>query len=354
MNKKCLIVSLKFHAGHWSHIMATNSILKELGYDCDLYVNKEFSRQRDAIDLNFCDDLSIFKYKSYDNVIVLFPNIKNLWVLCKFKFFGNVRVLYMFHEPIDNYFSFYRSGFNLIQIIKLFFVNQINKFTVYISTHILLPSKTSFAIYSRDYSYLNQNFVLIPLFFEDEFNSSEIKSTEKIFISYIGSIASDHAFRKYCDYIIYAIKNNLFQDKIFLIATSNKIEYNLKNKLLDLGYNVNLKIIEGSWLTNEQINFYYKNSAVIWNAYDRSTQSGVLPKAFMFATPVLGSLSIQNEYILDNYNGIYLKNNSDFNEITHAIIEINNNIDFYILNSRETFIKCFHYKNYINNFKNIL
>ena len=354
MKDKCLIVSLKYHAGHWSHIVATYSLFNELGYDTYLHVNREFVSSKVGDEFRICNNLTLSDYKRYKTVIVLFPNVKNTWEICKLKIFGNVKILYLFHEPVDNYISFYRSGFTLLQLIKLFFINQFNKFTAYISTIILLPSNTSFLTYSRDYKYLNRNFYLVPLLFVDEFITSDNYISEKKYISYIGTIANDHAFTKFCKFVIYAIEKKMFQDKIFLIATSSKLNDNIKNELLNLGSNLNLKIIEGNWLTNQEINGFFKTSIVVWNAYDRSTQSGVLPKAFMFSTPVLANSLIHNEYVVQNHNGIYLKDNSDISEISLSVQNIIDNIANYSNNSRITFLNKFYYKNYISEFTKIL
>jgi glycosyltransferase involved in cell wall biosynthesis len=354
MKDKCLVISLKYHAGHWSHIVATYSLFNDLGYDAYLFVNKQFLLNKERNEFNICNRISYLDYTRYKVVVVLFPDVRNTWKLCKFKFLGNAKLIYLFHEPIDNYVSFYNSGFTLVQLVKLFFVNQFNKFTSLISSIILLPSKTSFSIYSRYYIYLNRNFFLVPLLFDDELKSSDLITSDKKFISYIGTIASDHAFSKFCNFINYAIKNYLFQDKIFLIATSNTLNPNVKNELLTLRNNGNLKIIDGNWLSNKEINYYFNCSAVVWNAYDRSTQSGILAKSFMFATPVLGNKLIPNEFIIQNSNGIYLDDNSDSNEISSALSEILNNLDFYSKNSRETFLSNYYYKNYISIFHIIL
>lgn len=353
MSSKCLIVSHKYHAGHWSHIAATYSLFTDLGFSSYLNVNKRFSSKKN-IDYNFCHHLCFNEIKDYKVVILLFPNIKNIWVLLKFRLFGNAKLIYLFHEPINNYFSFYRSGFSWYQLIKLFIINQLNKFTVIISNTVLLPSKAAFTIYQKFYKYLNSNFYLAPLLFDDEFNSTCLDIPNRKYISYIGTIASDHAFTKFCDFIIHAINNELFQDKVFLIATNSKLDKSTKHKLLDLGNNINLKIVEGNWLSNDDINDFYKTSAVVWNSYDRSTQSGVLAKSFMFGTPLLGNIIIPNEFLVHKLNGLYLKNNSDFNEISNSIKEILNKLNYYSINCRQTFLKNFYYKNLLSLFETIL
>jgi hypothetical protein len=352
--KKCLIISLKYHAGHWSHVVATYSLFTDLGYDTYLFVNEQFFTDKFKTDYRVCEKLKLIDYRIFDTVIVLFPHLKNTRQFLRFKLLGRARLIYFFHEPISSYRSFYNSGFSIGQILRLFFVNQFNKLTTFIATVIILPSETSFLTYKRDYEYLNVNYFKAPLLFDDEFKGTELNISEKKYISYIGTIASDHAFINFCEFVIYAINNELFRNMEFLIATNSLVDAELKKVLLSLGADVNIKIIDGSWLSDDEINYFYRTSAVVWNAYDRSNQSGVLAKSFMFATPVLGNNLIPNEFIIQNANGVYLKNNSDLYEMSTAIFHILNNLDSYALRSRETFIKNFYYKNQVDFFRNIV
>ena len=354
MKTKCLIVSSKYHAGHWSHISATSSLFEEFECETTLLINENFIKFALNKKNRIVKKIKLSEFKNYSYFIILFPSISNFLKLFQFLIFGKGKIIYLLHEPIETYLSFYRSGFSLLRILKLILINQINKLIILNSTVIILPSKKAHEIYKKFYKYLNKNILQIPLMFEDEFNLPNIILSKKIFISYIGTIASDHAFQKYCNYIVHACEKNLFNDKIFLIATSSHLDVQIKNRLLSIKPNVNIKIIEGKWLTNNEINYFYETSALVWNAYDRSTQSGVLPKAFMFGTPVLGNALVPNEYLINNQNGIYLKDNSDFSEITQSIIYVLNNLNSFTAKSRDTFLTIFHYKNYKTHFSKYL
>jgi glycosyltransferase involved in cell wall biosynthesis len=78
----------------------------------------------------------------------------------------------------------------------------------------------------------------------------------------------------------------------------------------------------GRALTNAEINKYYAKSTVVWNAYKRSMQSGVLAKAYMFGTPVVVSILNKSEYFLDRENGVLVSGKYDFTEIQDAIGDI--------------------------------
>jgi hypothetical protein len=283
----------------------------------------------------------------------MFPNIRNVLEILKFRFLGKNKILYFFHEPVGSYLDFYNSGFTILQLFKLLFINFVNIATISLCSHVILPSQNALSIYKNKYRFYNKKYSLIHLFFKDE-NIISLNDNNKKYISYIGTIASDHAFNKFCNFIDYALQNVLFKNFIFLIATGSILPDEAKNKFDKYKSNKQLLIFNGSWLSNDEINNFYCKSVLIWNAYDRSTQSGVLPKAFMFSTPVLGNDLSKNEYIIQNYNGIYLKDNSDLTEISNSIQIIIDNIEFYSRNSRDTFLTKFYYKNYISEFKNIL
>ena len=351
MSQKALIISLKYHPGHFSHLIAYYSLLKDIGYNSHLYINKKFANLDIDSSYNKIYDISILDYKKFDIVIFLFPSFKNILEIIKFRILSSSKIIYLFHEPIISYNEFYKSGFNIFYLIKLFFIDTINKFLIFLSSKIILSSVKALNVYNKKYNFLNCKTSLIPLLFDDENNNENINIRDKVYISYIGTIAPDHAFNKFCDYVEFALSNNLFKNCKFLIATGSKLNIDIKSKLENIDHFSRLLIVEGKWLSNLEINNYYNKSLLIWNSYDRSTQSGVLPKSFMFSTPVLGNNLIPNEYLVHKKNGIYLNDNSDFAEITDAIKYISKNIEDLSLYSRKTFLNFFYYKRFKNKLK---
>lgn len=348
------IISLKFNAGHFSHLTANYTLISNLHRNCILYVNHKFNDLDKDSKYRICNSLSIQDYSDVSCAIFWFPSWKNIFEIVKFKFFGSAKIIYVFHEPISSYLEFYKAGFSSFKLTRIYFINIVNKILVLSANHILLPSKKAFEVYSKNYFVLNKRITLIPLLFDDENENPESNIQKRKYISYIGTIASDHAFSKFVGYLNFAITNNLFTDYTFLIATSSKLSSELKEKLnkhQELG---RLIVIDGSWLTNIEINEYFSKSVVVWNAYDRSTQSGILPKAFMFGTPVLGNARIPNEYLIDRQNGIYLESNTNFPEITGAIKDIIYNFGIYSKNCRQFFLNTFYYDNYLSHFTKII
>jgi len=110
----------------------------------------------------------------------------------------------------------------------------------------------------------------------------------------------------------------------------------------------------GKPLTNMEINEAYERSFCVWNAYRRSTQSGVLPKAFMFGTPVIASnIGSFPEFVRDGENG-YLIDDYDFEALSQKLLLVRGNISAMSKNCRTTFENTFHWKAQISKMKTIL
>jgi glycosyltransferase involved in cell wall biosynthesis len=105
-----------------------------------------------------------------------------------------------------------------------------------------------------------------------------------------------------------------------------------------------LVVRAGRALTNAEINKYYAKSTVVWNAYKRSMQSGVLAKAYMFGTPVVVSILNKSEYFLDRENGVLVSGKYDFTEIQDAIGDIILRFEEYSSQCRRRFLDVFYYK----------
>ena len=107
-------------------------------------------------------------------------------------------------------------------------------------------------------------------------------------------------------------------------------------------------------MTDEEINRYYASSFAIWNAYARTTQSGVLAKSFMFGTPAIVLRKNMNEFTHDGANVVVIDNNQDKEQIVNALMRIADNIDSFSSECRKEFEKSFYYKVYNNLFRTIL
>ena len=343
------ISSRRFHPGHFSHMHANYLMLIDLGLNPCLYVNSGFNKMAVNLErINFFSQL--LADKNFKYLIVWFPSIQSLFDMLFVRLFRkNKVVIYFFHEPYDSFFAYLHSGFGILKTIKITLVSLFNFFLVALSNKVILPSDAALQKYENNYTWLNKPHIRIPLLFGDELVGPINGFLERQFISYVGTIAEDHAFDEFVSLVSRAAEENMFPRLRFLIATrSTPPDWAMErlDKAISSG---KLVVYFGQPLTNEEINGYYHSSVVVWNAYRRSMQSGVMPKAFMFGTPVLVSNFNQSEFFVNHENGELI---TQYNyEITVlAISNIIANFSFYSKCSREAFLKYYFYRAHTQEF----
>lgn len=339
-----LVISLNFHPGHFSHLVANYRLFEDSGYTAHLYVNKTFNKMDEKkvfSKLNYPSELK--KLKNIDVAVFWFPSLKNIIEIIRLKIFFKTKIVYVYHEPFDSIQSYYKSGFRFKKILKICLINLVNMPVLFLSQKIILPSLASLALYEKKYTLLNNNYVHMPLLFDDEAQLTQ--APPKQFMSYIGTVAADHAFDRYVEFVEAAVKRSWLLGTRFLIATSSTIpaaQEKLLRPLMDSG---RIAIFSGRPMKNSEINNFYQESQVIWNAYNRSMQSGVLPKAFMYGAAVIVLRCNANEFIDNHSTGVLINDNKNLDEIRDAALEIISKKDDYFFNCRNKFLEKFYYKN---------
>jgi glycosyltransferase involved in cell wall biosynthesis len=324
-------------------------LLVDLGLSPSLYVNTGFNQM--ASDLKKINHFSqLFSDKDFKYLMVWFPSIQSLVDMLFVRLFRkNVTVIYFFHEPYDSFYSYLKSGFSLLKTIKISIVSLFNLFLVALSNKVVLPSNAALTKYNQNYSWLNKPHIRIPLLFSDELLNQVNESSQRPFISYIGTVADDHAFDEFVAFVSRATEENTFTGLQFLIATRSDLPEWVSQKLAGAISAGRLVVHSGRPLTNIEINDYYHSSVVVWNAYRRSMQSGVMPKAFMFGTPVLVSELNQSEFFINHENG-ELITQYNYEIIVVAISNIIMSFANYSKLSREAFLKQYFYKAHAQKF----
>ena len=340
MNKKALIISLNFNPGHLSHLLASYNQFKEIGYVPQLLVHKKFNQFEELKSYNVIHDIP--KIKNYSTLFFWFPAIQNLKIILKSLLtFNKTKILYVYHEPFESIREYRKTGFSIIEIFRLFLILIISYLTCLFSTCVILPSKKAKKLYKKSLVYkINNKIAQIPLMFLNENNPILKNKESKKYFSYIGTIANDHAFEEFVNFIRQANEKKLNIN--FLIATKNRLERKFIND--NLNYS-NLKIIHGKPLSNLEINRCYSSSLLVWNAYYRTTQSGVMAKSFMFGTPIICLKKNRNEFTLEKINTLFISKYC-FKEIYSSYKFAYEKKIFLKRKCFESFQKNFHYSNY--------
>lgn len=343
-----LVVSLNFRVAHVAHLVASYKQLQDLGYNAILLIAPEFISFLPK-GIKYITDLSAVKDVSF--AIFWFPAKANVSIMSKLKSRYNSKIVYVLHEPMETFKTYRKTGMSIIEICKVYLKYYITLSFIYLSDYIILPSQKAVDLYSHSLAKrINPKYMLIPLLFDDESNGQVLS---RKFFSYIGTIARDHAYDEYVSFISKAVDDNTIPDSIhFLIATRNEVIKDQRIcKLLNTG---RLKVVEGRPLTDEEINSYYSQSIAIWNAYHRTTQSGVLAKASMFGTPAIVCRKNLSEFSIENENVVCCNDNHNYDEIKAALLRLIDNFETFSNKSRSMFMSNFYYKNHNNKMENLL
>jgi len=339
---KVIIVSHNFNPGHFSHLYANYKLVTGSGLTAGFYWNDKFDKflkddeKKKVLKLNATD------ISKNDIYVVWFPSLKALAEMVYLRLMSKGQIIYVLHEPFDSIKSYLDSGFTVLKTLKILAVSFINYLMVKCSHKIILPSSKAFTTFKLRYNFLGPS-IKIPLMFDDE-AVSILPISKRKFISYIGTIAEDHAFDEYVKFIIHSITNDWFPKYKFLIATKSFLPLDQRNLLLPHIESGAVILEEGSPMSNDKINDYYNNSIVVWNAYRRSMQSGVLPKAYMFGAPLLVSTCNSSEYFNDREHGVIVSEKYDIDDLKMAVDDIISHFEKYSKYCRDKFLKTFFYK----------
>ena len=342
---KALIISLNFHPGHVSHMVASYKQMADIGYDSEYCVDEAF-----VFYLPEGSRVCLYGKEPLTNVSVavfVFPSQKNLILIRKLKKQG-AKILYIFHEPMAPMKEYRRAGFSYKYLAKLWVINQISRLTVKWSDAVLLPSMKAVKYYNENPLYTNKNAHYIPLLYDDE-RTKQNSDAPRSYFSYIGTVAPDHSFKEYLLFVEWAISNNRLPHLRFLVAT--KSEFEIPRLFIE---SPRVQIQKGRPLSDAEINDAYASSFVVWNAYERTTQSGVLAKSFMFGTPAIVMRKNLSEFTEDDQEVVAINDNTSYEEIENAVQRITENFDHYSVCARRRFENSFFYRQYNEAIKKIL
>ena len=343
--KKALIFSYSKNVGHLAHVVGYYKLFETLGFRSLACVQKNTQAY-------LPDDINVYKRAddASDVGVVLFysASLKNFLKILKYRIKKNCIVLYVFHEPMSTVMSYYRAGFPIKTVLLYFIEDLYERLCIMASKHVILSSQNAISNYEiGSYKKYNSTVSYIPLLFDDKMPF--FSGCERKYFSYIGTIAADHSFNEFLSFVLYAIKEKRMVPLKFLIATSSDfiVPVELQN-------NDRVIIKKGRYLTDEEIDKCYAETKIIWNAYIRMTQSGVLARSFMFGTPAIILKKNLSEFTVDGQEVAVIDDNTSFEEIEKAVYTILSNFDYYSKAARKRFEDTFFYVKYKNAMKKIL
>lgn len=341
MKKKVLVISLNFRVAHISHLIANYKQMQELGYDVTCLVHPEALAYMPKNIKCITDTKGLGEF---DYSIFWFPSMKNISKMVSLRLIHKSKIIYVYHEPIESFKEYVEAGNSKLDTIKILMKYSFALSFLKLSDMIILPSQKAIQLYEKGIAKkFNSNYEYLPLLYCDE-TTEETKKQKRKYISYIGGICNDHGFDEYVDFIMTAYKEKEFHNIKFLIATRNTFKM---NEILTLMQKERvLEVVQGKPMSNDEINSYYASSFLVWNAYNRTTQSGVLAKAFMFGTPAIVLRNNLSEFVEDGREVVAIDDNRDYKQLAAAShVLIDDNMRF-SQNARENFERNYLYSSH--------
>jgi glycosyltransferase involved in cell wall biosynthesis len=263
-------------------------------------------------------------------------------------------IFYLFHEP-ESIWNLGAEGWR--QIVRFPFSTWFSIETLRLSSGVIVPSNCARAKYERYFLKYNPNVHTMPLLFDDEIGAARVQQErhKKSFFGFVGTACKSHNFDAFVAFAKHAIGSG--SSIPFMIAT----KVDLSSVLADdkeLAAHVNdgrILLRHARVLSNDEINECYLSCFCLWNVYRRSTQSGVLPRAFMAGSAVLASrIGSFQEYVQEGVTGEFVESASDCAAILRAAERIRNRAPNYVDGCRKMFLDTFYFKSNGDRFAAIL
>jgi hypothetical protein len=337
---KIVIASYKFNPAHLSHIIAMSRIYSNHGHNVYHRVNEKYLDLQPEGGLRFISLKELLALNKNDVFIVYAPSLSALIESCLIRILVNPLVVYFLHEPFTGIRSYIKAGFGFLKALRISIIALVSYLNCKISDSIVLSSAKAYEAATFGKNNLKK-YKRVNLLFLDESKNIDLSLPSRRYVSYIGTIAEDHAFSEFVNLVYEGVIAGRVIGEKFLIATKSNIPKHLLPKIdhcRNLGY---LTVVSGAPMTNLEINAYYANSFAVWNAYKRSMQSGVLPKSYMFGSPVISCDLNNSEYFINKIHGVSIDGSYSLDNFLGAVRMIKSNFEEMSINCRKNYLLNF-------------
>lgn len=335
--KTVLIVSQKFNLGHVAGLMGWYSMFSKSGFAPRFYLDQNY---KGVIDSTIYDTVeSIEQFMDFDVVLIFNISLKDSTLVRKLKKeHPRTKVLFLYHEP-------WRGIKHELERFKRDtknFAKQVGRvcaarYVVKNADLVICPSEQAREFYIGHEALLNAHYCVFPLVFLDACGGN--CSLTKEYFSFIATAAKDKAIDKYFEFVKYAADEEPAMK--FQVATSTDVSEYIDSDIQALIDAQRMIIRHKEGMSEAEINMAYDASCCTWLAYRSSTQSGVLPKAFMWGSPCVATpVGIFSE-LINGENGILVDSCEAFPDILAAYRLIMATPDSFYNAARNTFEKYY-------------
>jgi hypothetical protein len=250
----------------------------------------------------------------------------------------------VFHEPdpIRN-----RLGESWKDIFKLIIAKFASIAMLRAATGVLVPSDRARSLYMRYFKRYNRNVHTLHLLFDDGFGPDQTvyDYSRRKYFSLLGGATKAHNIDAFVEFAKYAVRSEC--GFAISIATRSDLSQVLScdREFADYVKEGKILLQHGRVLSGAEMDAKFLDSFCVWNLYKYSTQSGVLPRAFMTGTAVIAArMGSFEEFVKPGVNGEFVESAADFDAIIQAAKKIRQNIPAYVQGCRASFFGTFHYR----------
>ncbi|HUX44210.1 MAG TPA: glycosyltransferase [Terracidiphilus sp.] len=352
MSSKVAVVSLRCNPAFLQHLIAYAKLIRELGCEPVFLLDPDY---RKFPELAAVADIWYRKQDhalgTLTHVIFLNASIGNRKLARSIKRVG-AKIFYVYHEPWQMSREYIQSeGWRAT--FKAAVAYRATVPVLRLSDGVILESECGLRAYRKGDVRFNDRCVYIPQIYDDEAPSNLLDMVKKKrFFGYVGNLCRAHGFDQFVNFIRWSFQRGA--DMHFLIASRLALPDEIFSDPVIRNNQHKLTVRCGRPLSNAEMNQCYADCFCIWNLYRRSTQSGVLPKAFMFGTPVIASrIGSFPEYVREGRNGAFAGGENS-EQIWKAAQDFQLRAGSYAEGCRSTFLKTFYYRPQLEAFGQIL
>ncbi len=234
-------------------------------------------------------------------------------------------------------------GFKKAAYIKL--VEFVQKLTVKYMDYVISPSEYSSCLFRKYYPDFKGENYTAPLLIPD---AKTHENSVRRFFSIIGSAHPATGHETFVELINYVAEKKLDYN-FALISSSNISRYLVK---LSDGARKILKVVNKKIVTDSEINEIIKQSYVVFRLDREVTQSGVIPVAYMNATPVIvRDIQGLRQHVKDRETGYIVPLNCNPENLVSAMNFVKQNFFDLSKNARRYYEIIWDEKNWDNYYK---
>jgi len=285
--------------------------------------------------------LSDFEKETNPSIfIIVSPSKSNISIVKAIKRNNKCnKVIYIFHEPVSFSILIADHGFKLRTLLYGLGLNYFNgPKLINRCDYIILPSNKALQLYEKNKKFKVKHSQLNLMFLQQKKGAEVL---ERHYFSYIGTVATNHGFDSYVEFLL---SDFCPSSQKVMLATNSSVDRMLLNKLRDK-FGKNAKLFTGQFISEEEMRICYKETLALWLGYANSTQSGILPMAYMFGTPILFSPIDSFKEFAENFITGYEIKPGDFVSISRGLGFIKNNVEMLSLNCVSRYNRFFNPEN---------